>query len=151
MREFVRGWRRKVGCLTLAMACLLTAAWVRSFVLHDVVVIPIWNSYTYVVSVNGELALEPTYLDRGGADPYWVTLPYNSDITIFDFLQDDIEWIWRGAGLAISKTSPGHTTDFIIHYAWLTLPLTLLSAYLILWKPKPRVRKVQLTVPESTA
>lgn len=30
MREFFRGWRRKVGCVTLVMACVLTTGWVRS-------------------------------------------------------------------------------------------------------------------------
>ena len=30
MVEFFRGWRRKVGCVTLVVACLLTAAWFRS-------------------------------------------------------------------------------------------------------------------------
>jgi hypothetical protein len=151
MREFFRGWRRKAGCVMLAMACLLTAAWIRSFALHDVVAIPLWNSYTYVVSVNGDFAVELTYPVPAGADPFWMTMRQDSDATIFEFLQDNIVWKWRGAGLAISKTSPGHTTDYIVHYAWLTLPLTLLSAYLILWKPKPRVPKVRMAVPEAAA
>ncbi len=30
MGEFFRGWRRKVGCITLMLACVFAVAWVRS-------------------------------------------------------------------------------------------------------------------------
>ena len=32
MGEFFRGWRRKAGLVTLAMACLLATGWMRSYV-----------------------------------------------------------------------------------------------------------------------
>lgn len=35
MAEFFRGWKRKVGVVTLVLACLLTAAWIRSSVIYD--------------------------------------------------------------------------------------------------------------------
>ena len=35
MMEFFRGWRRKVGVVTLAMACVFMVGWVRS--------LPDWN------------------------------------------------------------------------------------------------------------
>lgn len=31
MREFFKGWRRKVGCVTLVMACVLTVGLLRSY------------------------------------------------------------------------------------------------------------------------
>lgn len=37
MKEFFKGWRRKVGCVTLAAACLFVAGWVRSTVVDDYV------------------------------------------------------------------------------------------------------------------
>jgi hypothetical protein len=30
MREFFRGWRRKLGCVTLGLACVVTVFWLRS-------------------------------------------------------------------------------------------------------------------------
>ena len=30
MREFFKPWRRKIGVVTLVMACVLMAGWVRS-------------------------------------------------------------------------------------------------------------------------
>jgi hypothetical protein len=35
MREFFCGWRRKIGVVTLALACLFTAGWVRSQTITD--------------------------------------------------------------------------------------------------------------------
>jgi hypothetical protein len=35
MREFFRGWRRKVGCVTLLLACMFTTCWVRSLTKWD--------------------------------------------------------------------------------------------------------------------
>lgn len=39
MGEFFRGWRRKVGCLTLVMACLTMGGWIRSLFRTDEVMI----------------------------------------------------------------------------------------------------------------
>lgn len=35
MGEFFKGWRRKTGVLTLVMACLFAAVWVRSMYQRD--------------------------------------------------------------------------------------------------------------------
>jgi hypothetical protein len=37
MRDLFRGWRRKVGCVTLVMALMLIAVWIRSFRGTDIV------------------------------------------------------------------------------------------------------------------
>lgn len=38
MREFFKGWRRKVGCVTLLMALLLAVGWVRSYQDQEIVI-----------------------------------------------------------------------------------------------------------------
>ena len=35
MREFFKGWRRKMGCVTLLMVCALMGAWARSYSVFD--------------------------------------------------------------------------------------------------------------------
>ena len=35
MREFFRGWKRKLGVVSLVMACVFMAGWVRSSLLTD--------------------------------------------------------------------------------------------------------------------
>ena len=37
MSTFFHGWRRKLGCVILAVACLLTVGWVRSMIVRDFV------------------------------------------------------------------------------------------------------------------
>jgi len=41
MREFFRGWRRKVGVMTLLMACVFMGGWLRSLITTDSVDLPI--------------------------------------------------------------------------------------------------------------
>ena len=50
MREFFRGWRRKIGVVTLATACLLAFGWVRSLVIVDQVAVAIDASGHFVTS-----------------------------------------------------------------------------------------------------
>lgn len=38
MRELFRGWKRKLGVVTLLLACVSTAGWVRSFYSKDSIV-----------------------------------------------------------------------------------------------------------------
>jgi len=39
MREFFKPWRRRVGLLVLTVSCAMTALWVRSFRMHDQIVL----------------------------------------------------------------------------------------------------------------
>jgi len=41
MGEFIKPWRRKFGVLTLMMACMFAAGWVRSLTLFDYITFPI--------------------------------------------------------------------------------------------------------------
>jgi hypothetical protein len=36
--DFFKGWRRKTGLVTLAMACVLTVAWMRNYANRNQVV-----------------------------------------------------------------------------------------------------------------
>src|SRR3954462_3489874 len=53
MREFFRGWRRKLGVATLVMACVFAAGWVRSLFHRDNINL---SRTAWVVSKNGQLA-----------------------------------------------------------------------------------------------
>lgn len=44
MREFFKGWKRIVGVVTLVMACVFAAGWVRSLVCYDVFQFPLDDS-----------------------------------------------------------------------------------------------------------
>ena len=53
MSEFFRGWRRKVGLLTLLMACVLIGAWMRSLIFSDQLGFSIGASNYFLSSANG--------------------------------------------------------------------------------------------------
>ena len=124
MREFFDGWRRKAGCVSLVMACALMLAWARSTVVADAMTLG-FLSQTHVVLSDGGNVL---WWNRGREPlmPYW-----DSGMVRGKTMKDNYEL----------KT--GHLLP--VNYAWsvpfwaIVWPLTLLSAYLILWKPRKRV------------
>ncbi len=106
MIEFFKGWRRKIGVLTLLMACAFAAVWVRSLSATDVIKIHTGEKIPKVLRL------------RAG------------------WLRSHQGRIERIASLAIGKHGrPAGGTGF---YLWqlpywsVVIPLTLLSAYLLL-------------------
>ena len=57
MREFFRGWRRKVGVVTLVVALTLMAMWLRSYLFNDEVLFPCGQSTWFVSSIHSRLSL----------------------------------------------------------------------------------------------
>lgn len=100
MGNFFDGWRRKAGVITLAMACGLTSAWLRSFSEN-------YKAWSHKLD---------------DVTSYWVGLR-NDHVRI--------ESLESGKISAVRKWSIG------IPYL-LAVPLTLSSAYLLLWEPRKR-------------
>ena len=109
MRELFHGWRRKAGCITLVIACALMGLRMRSSVVDDVI------SFEYA-------GLDYMVLCQDGAISVGTTKS-NSPLSFsFDHFSDSRGWLGH----------MDHKTEL-----WKAiLPLTLLSAYLILWKPR---------------
>ena len=55
MGEFFRGWRRKIGVLTLMMALVLWGGWIRSSGVEDTFRLSIRNTDHFVVSRQGSV------------------------------------------------------------------------------------------------
>lgn len=107
MRDFLHGWRRKVGCVALMMACVFAAGWMRSRLLEDEIALP-------SVAIIG-----PT--------TRWII---STDNTI---------QYWELPDEMYTSLSPVESAMvFSIPYTYITIPLTILSACLILWKPRKR-------------
>lgn len=113
MHEFFRGWRHKVGCVTLVMACVMAGLWVRSYLADD----HIWVGTPYrrlaVLSQEGNFS--------------WESNPPSSSSFHFDYGVTSINTMFRFESLAYATP-----------YWAIIVPLTLVSAYLILWKPRKR-------------
>jgi hypothetical protein len=99
MREFFRGWKRKAGCVTLLLACVFAAGWVRSQNSIDSFVI---SDFEFV-SLNGRI---------------------------------DFGVLWRRVSIGIGEFPEYHAYKCVYYWS-LVLPLTLLSAYLLVSKQRP--------------
>ncbi len=115
MGEFFKGWRRNVGAVTLVTACVLTAGWVRSLSTTDVIMVH-----------TGENTPKALRLRAG-------------------WLRSHQGRIQRIASIAVGKYGrPAGGTGF---YLWqlpywsITIPLILISAFLLLVKPDKSMQK----------
>ena len=96
MREVFHGWRRKVGCVALVVACVVTVGWLRSYYNQEELTVYRGQESYLLHSREGRL--------------YW--------------MREQISY---------GRFELGSTS-----YVSIVLPPTLLSAYLLLWKPRQR-------------
>ncbi|MDB5345769.1 MAG: hypothetical protein JWP89_4146 [Schlesneria sp.] len=141
MREFFSGWRRKVGCVTLVMACGFVGAWIKSRSTVDLIHLN-WKRSNVAIISGGE-SLRYT-VGRRFQFLQTATLNGNSvrlidderPITGSSLVETHC---WPGAALFVQNSASDTSERFAVPYWTITLPLTLLSAYLILWKPRKQV------------
>ena len=145
MREFFKGWRRKAGCGFLVLACTLAGAWVRGVYMHDGFSIRS-DEWHDVISFSREgVTWERYYTPSNIASKYgrfgsgWRSLPSTNHK---DFGECTWRWNWYvfDCGECRDKVLVVYRRAFWrIPYLPPACSLTLLSAYLILWKPRKRV------------
>jgi hypothetical protein len=131
MREFFKGWRCKAGCVVLVMAVAAMGAWIRSRAVLDHLSMPINGRNWSISSVSGVIL----WLSRDCAtehDQSWRWASVNMDqLDVTDAeLLDTSRFMLNGLRPKQCK----------ITYWSITIPLTLLSAYLILWKPRTKAK-----------
>lgn len=154
MGEFFHGWRRKVGCILLVMALALTGAWIRSFCRAD------WFAWFTVNTQgrrqqNGLVILVLAMAFMGG----WLRSYVNQYDLLLEVRGDESQhlrshdgaicWVYR-----VWSRINGVREEklFSIPYWSITIPLTLLSAYLLLAKPRPsNQKKISEPVPAGGA
>ena len=132
MGEFFKGWRRKAGLVTLAMAMVLTAAWMRSRVVEDIVSFTWSDRLHMIVSSYSRASWWAMAKSRGAINWTSRSIPLterggNSHL-------EPLLWIELLTGG--TKHGPAQTAIWTVNYWSLALPPTLLSAWLILIKPR---------------
>jgi hypothetical protein len=157
MGEFFRGWKRKIGVVTLILACAFGFVWVRSIFLVDQF---FWQylptthddgrqegiGEAYAASAQGGAVIflfSPIKLET--MNPLWAVGDYSEkdpgsmehwdgrwNCSIFSFKFQRTSYP-KGGGGWLTVTCP---------YWAIVLPLTLLSGYLLLSKPRIAKRKV---------
>lgn len=143
MHTFFNGWRRKAGVVALVMACVLCSGWLRSnlrdrskFINKD-----------FVRLVSNQRAVE-TLISRDGVIT-WMRLDYpvageSGETELMPLIwlgKPRPEITFRSEFMGFCREqfrTPDNTRirRVMVPYWSLVLPLALLSAYLILWKPR---------------
>ena len=162
MGEFFKPWRRKAGLLTLVMALMLMAGWVRSpFVTDMIAYSKEVNSVDYWFSADSRLgwfglridpkrclASNSTETFKGPAIPSWYTTLTSQNRQTYAFLRSE----WRWFGFDVGKEEAGFAFDWVFYrtvpYWSVVVPLTVISAWLLLSKPRPSNQK---KIPEPIA
>ena len=118
MREFFHGWRRKAGCVLLVMACGLATSWVRSWTIEDSIDFMLGHRQQRITSDKERLLWGAWDFTESGTYG-WSSKPHPE---------------LSGGGFVIFNSQ--RPSFWTISHWTVVLPLTLLSAYLILWKPR---------------
>ena len=124
MKEFLHGWRRKAGVATLVMACAFGGMWVRSYAVYDFIQFIAFDRLNRITLCHGKIGWT-VWDDATGMQPF----------------------VWEGVR-AVDREPQAHDIyhsrvhdgdrGYLASYWQATIPLTFLSAYLILWKPRKR-------------
>jgi len=154
MGEVFKGWRRKLGVVTLVTACVLMGGSIRSRVIHDVLEVAEWDdggveiaSYDGYLSLGWIFFVEP----RPG---FRIIMPHWSSLEIDTATVSNQDGVSFGGSIQyVHKVfAPNDDTAariLSIHYLLLISPLTLISVYLLL--AKPRVAKPPKTIEPDPA
>ncbi|WP_010581632.1 hypothetical protein [Schlesneria paludicola] len=147
MGEFFRGWKRKLGVVTLLLACGFLAAWVRSQSSLDALFRLNQTNTHGVISVHGRVSWERIWPIRNPRPSRW--LYRVNDQPGLEESWEGYELHWRVAGLGfdfsafcneeVVASGPRWIQEFeswTIPYWAIVLPLTLLSAHLLLGKSR---------------
>ena len=165
MGEFFKPWRRKIGCVTLIMACVFAAGWVRSLAIADVSdlsgrYLPKTTSFFQMASTSRGIEFRRIWPKRQGDYSNrswgWRSSPIQQEVRSRDF-EFEVEWAKSLCGVGIEGGSwgkpymrPGLMRIMIIHYWSIVIPLTLISSWLLLSKPRTtNVKPISEPVPET--
>jgi len=126
MYAFFHGWRRKAGCVTLAMAMLLFCLWVRSHIICDRLGLLAHHRQHDLVSFNSRVY-------------YWsFNHPGDGDFWVFQSSMSEHREEVLEANRVFWEDCDVTFKQFVLPYQTVLLPISLLSAYLILWNPRKR-------------
>ena len=148
MREFFRGWRRKLGCVALVMALAVMGIWMRSRQINDRLFLNQASSRIQysIDTVREGYCFERCNLSEGTTfirDRRWISSVWDDNTASGRY--SEVHWNWNAFGFAtgdfvlLGNSAAVFESNYLIIPHWIcTSPLTLLSAYLLLWKPRPK-------------
>ena len=92
MPEFFRGWRRKVGCVTLVMALAAWTLWLRSLIVMDLVIVNEGTMFLWWSPNDLAVVRTPGADIAAWRSPNWLsTAARPTELQFFD-------WTWQFCG-----------------------------------------------------
>ena len=144
MLSFFHGWRRKAGCVTLVMACMVFGGWMRSRIACDAAEFTIGHRRHRIMST-------ANCVSWYSCDEHGVSMSQRrwwSSVVFKEPRRNDQDYWKARIADQVWHTHKGFAA-WTVKYSSLAIPLTLLSAYLLLWKPRKRQNTPdQLTNPD---
>lgn len=154
MNEFFHGWRRKAGIATLVVACVVTGMWLRGLYVADIWCANLLGDYHVLQSGHGVVTwsrqlgigrLAEVTESHVRIDHYLPEYQYSKwteGWEPYEYWQCCWEYRLGDLGFGCHEQIDGdglRTLWWRIGCKELVGVLTLLSAYLIFWKPRTRV------------
>ena len=159
--RFFRGRRRKIGLFTLMLVVLLTVGWIRSSRYRDQLILPFGDFDSVgVISFERSLLLGKHHDERFKSR---MTLPAFGSGELWgpgyvSFFNHDsgVNWCWQlygfGVGELRHEATPDQLTFWIAPYWSIVFPLTLISAWFLISKPRQLTqKKIKEPVPDTGA
>jgi hypothetical protein len=150
MNGYFKSCQRKIGVVTLMVACVLMAGWIRSLAKYDFLSIRFGEARYSIGSLAGEVKLiRSTQLSNDFV--HWNTgalesIEWRNRWSNYEEIQ---RWDWDSGGLHLGVGTRFQCSTHVIAVSYWNLitPLTLFSAWLLL--SKPRANKKPPTTPAS--
>lgn len=145
MGDYFNPLRRKIGVVTLVMACVLAAGWVRSCVYIDYLsgrVRPGDKQIDHLVSLNQQIGYMVSSSDLLQLKyPRCVLRSWRLNALHGPFIGGNVNWWWNSNGFRVIDVKNETTGNILyrglaIPYWSIVLPMALLSAWLLLNKPR---------------
>ena len=144
MGEFFKGWRRKIGIVTLVMACVFAVGWVRSHFTDDTIIFSVGKTWLFNFESNqcGLGARAAAYgTDISTFKMMWTSHPINPSESTDPMVNvsvpvrlDGGQFHFGCKGMDLFQRR--YFAICFVPYWSVVIPLTLLSAYLLLSKPR---------------
>lgn len=134
MIVYLKPLRRKFGVVTLALACLFTAGWVRSCFIGDDCGIRTGKSRMEWFGSCDQYLLWGHIQSENDETRRWY---YSFRATKFGDPPADFQWRWHCGDFGFAESSNLGAKFLLFPYWSIVVPLTLLSAWLLLSKPRP--------------
>ncbi len=158
MRDVFRGWKRKLGCVTLLLAVAFMLAWCRSLIIAD----KLFISGNEVKSFEGRLSWTRQVPGDRVHHFRWTSEVLTEWREVDFWLPEKGNILWTWCGFAAGTGSAGYrrftpyesSSDriqihyWVVSYRTLVATLTLLAATLILWPHRPRNPPPAVNEPE---